>query len=58
MDSGGEEVRGHSTEEGDDASSVCQQFSRQCCFSKKTYLNTQDFPSPGHDIIWGNENQN
>ena len=58
MDSGGEEVRGHSTEEGDDASSVCQQFSRQCCFSKKTYLNTQDFPSLGHDIIWGNENQN
>ena len=33
MDSGGEEVRGHSTEEGDDASSVCHRFSRQCCFS-------------------------
>ena len=43
MDSGGEKVRGHSTEEGDDASSVCHRFSRQCCFSLKAYSNTQLF---------------
>ena len=33
----GEKICGHPTEEGDDSFSVCQQFSRQCCFSKKTY---------------------
>ena len=59
MDSGGEKVRGHSTEEGDDASSVCHQFSSMLLFLKDLIKHSA-FPSLGqelNDVIWGGENQ-
>ena len=59
MDSGGEKVRGHSNEEGDDASSVCHRFSSMLLFLKDLIKHSA-FPSLGqelNDVIWGGENQ-
>ena len=55
----GEKVRGHSTEEGDDASSVCHRFSSMLLFLKDLIKHSA-FPSLGqelNDVIWGGENQ-
>ena len=60
MDSGGEKVRGHSNEEGDDASSVCHRFSSMLLFLKDLFKHSA-FPSLGQElnnIILGEENPN
>ena len=49
MDSGGEKVRGHSNEEGDDASSVCHRFSSMLLFLKDLFKHSA-FPSLGQEL--------